>query len=106
MARTAYRLLTNKYVPSYIQAGYTPEEAERIIDYAYEIDEDFRTKKDYIKAAKTEAEHVSKQLLLSKPLDWKVLFDDVTADDYYSDYRYCSKCDTYFWFGEDCDCDY
>ena len=105
MARIAYRLQTIKYEHNYIKAGYTKEEAEKIIDYAYEIDEDFRTKRDYITTAKSEAEHITKILKLKKPLDWKVAFDDITDPNYYSDYRYCSKCSAYFWSGEDCDCD-
>ena len=105
MPKTAYRLLLNKYDPDYIQAGYTPEEAKAIIDYGYDIDEDFKSKKDYTMMAKIYATQITKVLNLSKPLNWKVAFDDVTEKGYESDYCYCPKCDTYFWFGEECDCE-
>lgn len=101
MARIAYRLWAIKDESQYIDAGYTMEEATAIINEAYEIDEDYLRKSDYIKAAKLEAEGITKRLNLKQPLDWVLLFGEPVD----IDYRYCSKCDTYFWLGDPCECE-
>ena len=102
MARIAYRLYTNKAEEEYIKVGYTLKEAQEIIDYASEIDEDFLNKKDYISYAKKEAQRVTEELKLSKPIDWKVLFGEPQD----IGWRYCSKCDTFYWGDDECECDY
>lgn len=101
MARVAYRLITIKDEDVYINAGYTKEEAQTIINYLYDEDWDYTSKAEYIKSAKSHCQHCTERLKLTKPLDWKVAFG--TPDDI--DYRYCSKCEEFFWDGEDCGCE-
>lgn len=103
MARIAYRLLTKKEESNYVDAGYTEQEANNIIDFLYDVDEDYTSKKDYVKWAKYYADRVKEKLNID--IDWKLIFDDVTDPNFYSDYRYCSKCGEFFWAGEDCGCD-
>ena len=101
MARIAYRLWVIKEEENYIKAGYTKEEAQAIIDFLYEEDEDFTSKAEYIRTAKYYCKECTEYLKLTKPLDWKIAFgmpDDIG-------YRYCSKCEEFFWDGEPCGCE-
>ena len=102
MAKVAYRLYTIKAEEKYVEAGFTFEEASAIIEYAYDEDEDFLNKKSYINYAKKVAQRATEELRLSKPLNWKVLFGEPKAE---YGWRYCSKCDTFFWDGEPCECE-
>lgn len=101
MARKAYRLWAIKDTDWYTDDGYTEGEAEDIINYAYDIDEDYKTKKDYIKAAKKYAEQITKKLGYEKLIDWVTLFGNPVD----SGYRYCSRCDCYFWLEDGCECE-
>lgn len=103
MAKVAYRLLTIKDEDNYINAGYTEQEAKDIIELLYDVDDDYKNKKDYIKDAKYYADYVKTKLNID--IDWKLIFDDITDPKYVSEYRYCPKCGEFFWAGEDCGCD-
>lgn len=100
--KIAYRLYTNKYEADYVKQGFTLDEAMKIIDYASEFDEDFLNKKEYISCAKSEAQRIADELNLQKPLDWKLLFGEPVD----IGWRYCTKCDTFFWADDECECDY
>ena len=100
MARKAYRLMSNKYEPDYVEAGFTIEEAKKIIDMAWDDDKDFTSKNEYIKTAKKWAENYSKKF--GKKISWILLYGE--PED--SDYMYCSKCDCFFYEADGCECDY
>lgn len=100
MSRPAYRLWIVKNESTYTGAGFSLEEAVAIINMGYDIDEDFTSKKDYIDVAKSYAQHITDTLMLSHPLDWRVAFGIPAS----YGYRYCSKCDTFYWDGDECCC--
>lgn len=100
MARIVYRLWAIKDETNYTELGYTLKEAQQIIDESYDIDEDFFKKTDYRKTAQEYAKQITLKLKLAKPIHWVDLFGD--AEDI--GYRYCSKCDCYYWDGDECEC--
>ena len=102
MSRIAYRLWSIKEEQHYVDAGFTLIEAQQIINLADDMDEDYTRKTDYIKAAKSYTTWINGNANLSKPLTWELLFGE--PEDI--GYRYCSKCGSYFWEDEECDCDY
>ena len=100
MSKQAYRLWTIKDVETYTKKGFSQQEAERIINLAWDEDEDFTSKKEYVKSAKMKADAYSKKI--GKLIDWKTMFGEPIE----SDYRYCSKCDTFFYESDGCECDW
>ena len=100
MSRPAYRLTTIKDEENYLEAGYTPEETKKIIEIAYDDDEDFISKKNYITYAKKRAEYYSKKLGFD--IDWETLY----GRPFESDYRYCARCGNFFFETDGCECDY
>lgn len=72
---------------------------EEIQEYLYDVDEDFTKKENFIKRATKLTDLVNKKFntnyksaeLFPKPKD--------------IGWRYCKKCDTYYWEDECCKCD-
>lgn len=87
MARIAYRLWADKSIELV--------ENSKI----YEVDEDYLKKSDYIKAAQEYTKEFNQEMGVN--YTWQELFglpEDIG-------YRYCSKCDCFFWEGDGCECD-
>jgi len=99
MSRPAYRLWTNKFEDDYKNLGFTDTETTRIINFLYDVDEDYTSKKEYLKAAQNYAKELKKETGLSVGIE--TLFGMPVSDGY----RYCSKCQQFFWEDEDCGCE-
>ena len=87
MSRIAYRLISNKTIKNVEDS------------FLYDIDEDFTTKKGYIKKAIEYTKSFNEDFKTN--YTYKDLFG--TPEDI--GYRYCSKCDCFFWNDEDCCCE-
>lgn len=87
MARVAYRLWADKTVDGVENS------------FLFDVDEDYTTKKEYIKAAKQYTQEFNNKY--GTNYDWVDLFGNPID----IGYRYCSKCDTYFWEGDPCECE-
>ena len=85
--KIAFRLISNKTI------------AHTKAIWFEDVDEDFTNKKSYISYAKELTKKFNEEEKTS--YSWKELFDEPKD----IGYRYCSKCDTYFWDGEECNCD-
>lgn len=94
----AYRLQVNKCEDDFIEAGLTLEQANKIIDDYYEVDEDFISKREYIARAKYYQAKIKEDLGIE--VDWKVLFGEPES----YGYRYCPKCGEFYWENEECGC--
>ena len=99
MSRIAYRLWTNKDESEYVDNGLTLEQAEEVINYLWDVDEDYFNKADYIKKAKYYQAKVKKELGID--ISWEHLFGRPVD----IGWRYCSKCDTSFWADDGCECE-
>lgn len=66
--------------------------------WLYDIDEDFISKKSYIERAKQLTEKANNEFKTNHT--WQELFGEPV--DY--GYRYCSRCGSFHWSSEDCDC--
>ena len=67
--------------------------------WLYDIDEDFISKKSYIARAKKLTEKANKEF--NANYTWIQLF----GEPFDCGYRYCPYCKTYYWQGEECECD-
>lgn len=102
--KKAFRLWIIKDPTYYInKAGLTEKQAQQVIDLGYDIDEDHTNKQSYIKRAKEYADKINKELNIN--IKWYVYFDDVRKKGFDQFYRYCSKCGSFFWAGESCECE-
>lgn len=87
MARVAYRLWAIK----------TIENVEE--SFLFDVDEDYTSKTKYIKAAKEYTKQFNEEFGTS------YTYEEVFGYPIDFGYRYCSKCDTYFWSGDPCECE-
>ena len=67
--------------------------------WLYDIDEDFTNKKEYISAAKKLTRMANKEF--NTNYSWVELF----GEPFDCGYRYCKKCDFFYWSDEGCECD-
>ena len=71
---------------------------EEVIDYLYDIDEFYTSKKEYIKNAKYYTKKVNE--IFWTNYTWQHLFGDPEEND---GYRYCKKHDNYYFADECCE---
>lgn len=64
----------------------------------FEVDEDYLSKSAYIEAAKKYTQQ------LNDEFDTDYTYEDIFGEPEDIGWRYCTKCDTFFWDGEDCEC--
>ena len=74
--------------------------SQEVIDYLWDIDEDYTRKKDYIKRAKYLTDKANKKF--GTNYTWEQLFG--SPDDFDDGYRYCKKHNIFFWKDEGCEC--
>lgn len=72
---------------------------EEVKEFLYDIDDDFFTKEAYIKRAK--AITFSVNYKFDTNYKWTDLFNKPID----IGWRYCEKCDTYYWADDECNCD-
>ena len=67
--------------------------------WLYDIDEDFISKKAYTERAKKLTEKANNEFKTN--YTWQDLF----GEPFDCGYRYCPYCKTYYWQGEECECE-
>ena len=72
---------------------------EEIGEYLYDIDEDFRDKRAYLQRATKLTDLVNKKF----NTNYKLV--DLFPLPYDIGWRYCPKCNKYYWEDDGCDCD-
>ena len=70
-----------------------------IDNYVYDVDEDFTSKKTYILRAKKLTDRVNKKYNVNFKCD--ELFEKPQD----IGYRYCTRCQTYYWGDDRCECE-
>lgn len=71
---------------------------EEVKEFLYDIDDDFFTKAAYIKRAETITWAVNTKF--NTKYKWTDLFNKPTD----IGWRYCAKCNTFYWADDECDC--
>lgn len=72
---------------------------EEVYEYLYDVDEDFTSKKEYIREAKRLTNIVNKNF--NANYHWKEVFIEPTD----IGWRYCKKCEEFYWLDEGCCCE-
>ena len=90
MIKKCYRLLADKAIAE--------ELGVKVLDAVYDIDEDYTSKREYIKAAKAYTAKVNEEFGLN--CTWQELFGEPEAW-----WRYCTICGESFPADEDHDCE-
>ena len=83
MIKKCYLLRSDKSV--------TEELGREVDNYLWDVDEDYTTKREYIKAAKAYTKEVNEKFNLS--CTWQELFGEPEE----TSYRYCTCCGNTFW---------
>lgn len=91
----AYRLEPVRELPKNVNNSQ-----EKVLDYLYDIDEDFTSKKIYIERAKAITAFVNKKFKTT--YIWGDLFEKPVD----TGWRYCKRCDSVYWKDDNCECDY